>query len=188
MKKSVIIAVLGIGFAVASYGQGQVNFLNYYSSTQPTGVSYGNGPDAGSYVGPEISAILLVGPASATSISQLTPVAGSSTAFGLGAASGPGALGTGAGWFIGPTLNVEGGVPGIYAFAIEATGVLNSLTYTGYSSIFDGPTQPTSTSPTPNIPAGLEADSFTVTVPEPTTLALSGLGALSLLAFRRHKV
>jgi hypothetical protein len=185
MKKSIFIAVLGLGFVVASYGQGNINFQNYYSSTQTTGVSYGSGPSAGLFAGPEISAILLYGASTDTSVSQMTPLASSSTPFGLGAATQPGAIGTGAGWFSGGTFLIPGAAGGTFTFAIEAIGT----GYIGYSSIFTGATQATSTSPVPNIPAGLEQSSFVVNpVPEPTTLALAGLGGLaSLVAFRRKQ-
>jgi len=193
MKRSIFIAVLGMGSLVASYGQGLVNFSNYYSSTSTTGITYGNGPAAGQGVGPEISVELLYGASTDTLISQLTPLASSITAAGLGVASGPGAFGTGAGWFTGGSVTVPtvGGtaIPGgTYAFAIEATGTFNSQTYTGFSPILDGTTSATSSSPVPNLPVGLLQGSFTVTsVPEPTTLALGALGLASLAMLRRKK-
>jgi hypothetical protein len=186
MKKNIFIAVLGLGFVVTSYGQGNINFQNYYSSTQTTGVSYGSGPNAGMFVGPEVSAILLYGASTDTSVTQMTPLAASSTPFGLGAVAAPGAIGTGAGWFSGGTFLIPGAAGATYAFAIEAIGG----GYTGFSPIFTGATQATSTSPVPNIPLALEQSSFTVNpVPEPTTLAIAGLGGLaSLVALRRKQV
>ena len=64
MKRSIFIAVLGVGMvsAVSSYGQGQVFFANYYSSTQTSGLTYAAGSPggiAGLGVGPEISVELL---------------------------------------------------------------------------------------------------------------------------------
>src|SRR5579872_3691867 len=108
MKRSILIAVLGMAATAAAYGQGKVNFGNYYSASQTTGVFYGSGPDLGKGVGPEISATLLWGASTATQLSQLSPVAGSTTPFGLGVATGPGAIGTGAGWFAGPAVVVNG--------------------------------------------------------------------------------
>jgi hypothetical protein len=188
MKKSILIAVLGVAATSAAYGSGLIIFENYYSSTQTTGVTYANGPDAGLGVGPEISATLLWGPSTDTQISQLSPVAGSTTPFGLGFATGPGPIGggTGAGWFLDPTaITINGGTPGNYAFAIEAAGTLNGVTYTGFSPVVVGPTQPTTASPIPNLPTALRQASFTV-VPEPSILALSGMGAAALMLVRRR--
>jgi hypothetical protein len=72
MKKNILIAVLGLAATVGAYGQGLVNFANYFSEAQTTGVSYGNGPDAGLGLGAEGSAILLWGASTDTQISQLT--------------------------------------------------------------------------------------------------------------------
>jgi len=195
MKKSIFIAVLGLASAVVSYGQGFVNFANYVSSTQTFGVKYAGGPDSGLGVGPEMTAQLFFFDGTATQFSQLQPLTFSSggnsspIAFGLGAASAPGAIGTGAGWFSGGKVLVPGTAGDTYTFAIVATGVLNGITYTGQSGMFSGTTQLNSTSPLPNLPAGLIQQNWTVTaVPEPTTLALAGLGGLaSLVALRRKK-
>jgi hypothetical protein len=192
MKRNIFIAVLGMASAVVAYGQGKVNFDNYYSSTQSTGISYASGPDAGLFVGPEISVELLYGDSTDTTIAQLTPLASTITAAGIGVATTPGAVGTGAGWFSGgafviPSIGAAT-AGGVYEFALEAFGTLNSVSYIGYSSIFSGTTAATSGSPTPNLPNGLYQGSFTVApVPEPTTLALAGLGGAALLGFRRKK-
>src|ERR1035437_3394770 len=115
MKKTLLLAILGVTAGVtACYGQGQINFGNYYSSSQTTGVTYGFDPYdpypyAGLGVGPECSATLLWGASTCTAISQLSLVAGSTVPFGLGVATGPGAFGTGAGWFDGGTILINGG-------------------------------------------------------------------------------
>ena len=36
MKKSILIAVLGVAATAVAYGQGKINFSNYYSSVQTT--------------------------------------------------------------------------------------------------------------------------------------------------------
>ena len=192
MKKNILIAVVGIAATVAAYGQGKIFFGNYYSSTQTTGITYGYGPYAGLGAGPEITAVLLWGPSTATTIQQLSPVAGSATVVGLGVATGPAPIGggTGAGWFFYSTpttiqLTINGGVPGNYAFAIEATGTLNGVTYTGFSPIAVGPTQPNPTYPIPNLPNALRQGSFAVYTPEPSILALTGMSAAALLIRRR---
>jgi hypothetical protein len=82
------------------------------------------------------------------------------------------------------------GTPGsTYAFALEATGIYQGVSYTGFSSVFTGITQASSIVGIPDLPNGLFLGSFTVTaVPEPTTLALAGLGGLaSLVALRRKQ-
>jgi hypothetical protein len=190
MKKALVLGILGVAAAATqSFGQGQLNFANYYSSTQTSGISYATGPtggvDAGLLVGPEISAVLLAGPAGSTMLSQLSPVAGSMTQIGLGVASAPGT--PGAGWFAGGKVTINGGVAGNYSFAIEASGMDHSMAFIGDSPIVDGPTTASSTSPLPNLPDALYKGSFTVhLVPEPSVLALSGVG-LAALMLRRKK-
>src|SRR6516165_7548759 len=98
MKKALVLGILGVAVAATqSFGQGKVNFGNYYSSTQTTGITYLGGPNNGLGVGPEITATLLAGASSITDYHLLTPVAGSDTVVGLGVASGPGAIGGGTG-------------------------------------------------------------------------------------------
>jgi len=56
MKKSVLIALFGAASVAATYGQGYVQFNNYYGgSQQTTGIIYANGPAAGLGVGSELS-------------------------------------------------------------------------------------------------------------------------------------
>ena len=198
MKKTIFIAVLGMASVAVSHAQGLVNFNNYTSSTQLNGITYASGPAAGEGVGPEISVELLYGISTDTLISQMTVlnyVIGSNESpvpAGLGGVSGPAAIGTSAGWFNGgavlvPTIG-SSSAGGAYTFALEAFGTYQTVSYIGYSSIFAGTTSATSSSPTPNLPAGLQLGSFTVApVPEPTTLALAGLGGAALLALRRKK-
>jgi hypothetical protein len=188
MKKSALIAILGLGTAIASNGQGLINFSNYYSTTSTTGVTYGSGPAVGLAAGPEISAILLWGASTSTAISQLTAIGGSTTPFGMGAAAGPDAFGTGAGWFSGGTISINGGTAGTYAFAIEATGTYLGVPYIGFSPVVNGPTSADALSAAPDLPIALMHGSFTVNpVPEPSTIALGVLGGLGLLMFRRKQ-
>jgi hypothetical protein len=188
MKKNILIAVVGLAATVAAYGQGKVNFGNYYSSTQTTGISYGEGPYAGLGAGPEITAVLLWGPSTATQTTQLSPVAGSATVVGLGVATGPAPIGggTGAGWFAGPAVSINGGTAGNYAFAIEAysTTLVNPIE-PGFSPVVVGATSATSTSPTPNLPNALYKGNI-VLGPEPSILSLTGMGAAALMLARRR--
>ena len=187
MKKSIFIAVLGVATAVAAYGQGQVNFSNYYASGQPTGIKYANGADAGMFVGSEMTATLLFGASTDTLISQLAVAPGSATAIGAFGPAVPGANTLlGAGIVSGPTLTL--GV-GTFAFAISVTGTFNSQVYNGVSGIFVGSTNPSNLLPPANLPNGLtHANILVSSVPEPTTMALGGLGLAALMLFRRKQV
>lgn len=178
-----------MGSMVAAYGQGYVNFSNYYSSSQTTGVIYGNGPDVGLGAGSEISVTLLYGAATDTLISQLTPLSftGSSGQSPIALSGNPGPVhGSGPGVFAGGIVNLPAG--GSYAFAVSATGTLGGNSYTGVSAIFTGSAVGPAT-PVGNLPLGLQQSTILINaVPEPTTLALAGLGGLaSLVALRRKK-
>jgi hypothetical protein len=191
MKKSILIGILGIGTAVASYGQGNVLFNNYYGTYQTTGITYASGPSAGLGVGSEISVQLYFGASTDTLFSQLAAVPGSVTPVGINGITTPGTLGVpfaGAGVFDAGTTLVNGGTPGTFAFAIYASGTYLGTPYTGVSGIVVGATQANSLAPVPFLPASLQQGSFVVNpVPEPTTLALGALGGLALLAFRRKQ-
>jgi len=202
MKKSIFAAVLGMA-AVAAYGQGKIDFGNYLTGpTDPT-VKYANSNvptgKAGLTVGGEFSAQLLyyVGasaldiPSSTSQMSLLTISGASPVGFNAGA---DGAVYTG--YFEGGAVQipgVTGGTSGFVSFAIEAfngTSYANS-TIGGISSIFQSPTTATSSSGVGGFTPG-SWQTFTVQnlgpVPEPTTLALAGLGGLaSLVALRRKQ-
>jgi len=188
MKKSIFIAVLGVGSILSSYGQGLISFSNYYSSTQTSGVKYGGGPAIGMYAGNEISAILLFGASTATSIAQLTAIPGSASPCGYLGVTGP-SSGTALnqGIFLQATpVNVG---TGTFAFAYEALGSYQGVQYTGFSGIVVAATQASSQSPLPNLNVLFGPMNVLVNpVPEPTTLALVGLGGLaSLVALRRKQ-
>ena len=200
MKKSVLIALFGAA-SIAAYGQGQIIFDNY-AGTQSQVVRYSAGL-GGATVGSEFNVGLLyfIG----TSPSDLAPNTGAMTAFnsgnpvttlGLGQ-SGDG--GTYAGWFTGLQQTIPGvtaGTAGNVSFVVEA---FNGTTYAnstirGQSAIFNAPTY-TGSGPIPDMGAVIPQDGgtfFTVgsvaPVPEPSSLALAGLGGFGMLmAFRRKQ-
>jgi PEP-CTERM motif len=190
MKRNIFIAVLGMGSMAVAYGQGQVDFSNYTSSSAPK-VTFG-----GVTIGDTFNAELLyyVGTSASdkpTSAAQMTTLASSVVPFGLAGGDANGS--TYAGWFEGGLVTI----PGVSAannlfvsfeiLAFQGASYANA-TVLGNSSIFQSPVTGTSL----DSPGGFTPGSwqnFTVqAVPEPTTLALAGLGGLaSLVALRRKQ-
>lgn len=195
MKKSVIIAVLGAaGFAVSSYGQGVIQFDTYagsYNSGNISQVTYFNGASAGSVVpdgsfyGELYYALGTVSdPVGATAASITAAISPSFTA--IASSITPVING-----YIqdGTQLQIANYTSGAITFEIE---VYNSAgTFVGRSGAF--------TESSINL-LGVPATTFgsngsgpgqmlvATSVPEPTTLALAGLGGLaSLVALRRKQ-
>jgi hypothetical protein len=184
MKKSVLIAILGVAACAAtSYGQGYV-VMNSYSANGLTG-------------------------ALTTMPDGVTPVAGTFTAelfYALGTVSDPGNGGPISGLFtaipsslvnydlnndgyfqLSSTVTVPTYASGAVSFEIWASGP----GFQGRSGSFTESTIASSASASPNFfgDNGPGMPNFSVSpVPEPTTLALAGLGGLaSLVAFRRKQ-
>jgi PEP-CTERM motif len=194
MKKIIVASILGIAASTAmvtsSYGQGQLIFGNYSEGGAISApVTYASG---GLAVGSEFTAQLLY---SATGTAgTFTPVVGATASF----LATDGDTADGAGLFPAETATVLGYVSGNAFFEIEAyngSSYANSL-ITGISSVVELSTLATAANTLPqgsmlsdNTAAIVPLTSFTVaSVPEPTTLALAGLGGLaSLVAFRRKK-
>jgi len=199
MKKSLVLAILVLAAgATASYAQGTVSFLNYFSSTSPT-VKYAASDvpagKAGLALGGSFAAELYYFNGIAGSTSQLSPVLSSLTYFSI---NGPAANSTadgdasnGAGYFFGPVLGLTGTSSGevvsLDVFAFN-NGSLAGATVAGSSGLFTvtlggGVLPPASLNGTPGA-------SFTVAnnVPEPATMALGGLGMAALMLFRRKQV
>lgn len=190
--------------ATVAFGQGKIIFSNYYNNSSPkidftSNAALAPAGKAGQSVGSEVNAELAyyVGTSALdipTSLAQMTLAASTINSFGL---AGGDADGSGyAGWFAGSIFTVPG-ISGanntfvsfdVLAF-IGATYA--GATYNGASGIFQSPVQANSSAGVPAFVQG-SWQNFTVAavtpVPEPTTLALAGLGGLaSLVALRRKK-
>jgi len=202
MKRSIFIAVLGMASATVAFGQGKIVFSNYTSSTAPK-MSFSSNPAlapagaAGKTLGAEVSAELAyyVGTSATdipTSLAQMTLAPTTIGPFGLAGGDADGSAY--AGWFTGSTFQVPGvtGANNLFesfdVLAFIGSSYANA-SYRGLSSIFQSPTSASSGGSTPPMVAGAWQSSLTVSaVPEPTTLALAGLGGLaSLVALRRKK-
>jgi hypothetical protein len=182
MKKSIFIAVLGLAAvaATSSYGQGYIAFSSYVANqavgvitTFPDGVT----PVPGSFTAELYYAIgTVTNPANFTAIpSTITPY--DSNGDGYFSAQNPAVI--------------PGYSSGSVSFEVFATGVYNGVAYTGFTAPFTESTIANSLSSPltsfgdngPGMPALVVSP-----VPEPTTLALAGLGGLaSLVAFRRKQ-
>jgi hypothetical protein len=201
MKKLVIASILGtLGVTMSSYGQGQVNFANYNfgatSLNSPvtfavSGQEGGAPVTAGWGVGSTFTAQLLYEFGTMTSYAVLdsgSAGAGSQypAQFAFGAA-GNGAVSTTtfAGYFLGPTVTLPtAGAINLEIQVFDGSSVA-AASWTGLSAPISLASLPSGTA----LPLDLAFGAFTVSpVPEPTTLALAGLGGLaSLVAFRRKQ-
>ncbi|MGH7990254.1 MAG: PEP-CTERM sorting domain-containing protein [Limisphaerales bacterium] len=200
MKKSIILGILGLAVGVASsYGQGAVFMDNYISSgpflTFSSDLGGGlltTGYTVGLYYGPantDISGSVLADPSNvadplaldasftlATGVNSTAPILGS------GAFSGGSFL-------IQPAAGTVSVPQNSYTLMVVA---YNGADYDdssirGHSTPFYVEDAATDTTFGADIgSSGLQAFSV-YTVPEPTTLALAGLGLASLLAIRRKK-
>jgi len=200
MKKQILAGILALGTAVGAFAQGTITFDNGNQNASPT---LGDLTHGSIYVGPATNAVLLnqdinltflAGPTAGSLTTQITLLLKDGSAAGDNTA-----LGT-AGQF----LDTTGGVytPGVAGGAVAFYNVeawlgqdtsyaaaLADGSPVGTSGIFSGATGGGGTPPGPPNSVGDYMPSFTVVgiVPEPTTLALLGLGASSLLLFRRKK-
>lgn len=200
MKKILVTLTVAAFSTLSMFGQGRVLFNNYIAAQNPITVNAVNnmgpiGGAGGAYVGADYSVQLLWKAgvfANQAAFDAALPSSSATFAF-FGATGGsPGV--DGAGLFDGGQVNM-GGPGGTYTMQIRAwfnDGV--NLTYaaalgananTGLSAL----TQVAVTE-SPTLAPNLNIASFTVgaaPVPEPTSLALAGLGAAALLVFRRRK-
>ena len=202
MKKSVLFGIIGMAAGVAStYGQGFISLDNYSAGPRPL-VTFGAG--SGGTVGAGVTG----GTWTVGLYFALGNVAGDATS-GNGAVSGLLALGTGGSAAGATTGFLSGGYAGLFAnsTAFQATVATPgnggttvtvevvaynganyaSSTIRGHSSAFQMLAfAGTAFSATVGDPGAMST--FGVTpVPEPTTLALAGLGGLASLVMLRRK-
>ncbi|HVU09287.1 MAG TPA: PEP-CTERM sorting domain-containing protein [Verrucomicrobiae bacterium] len=198
MKKTVIIAALGVaGMVVSSYGQGSIAF-DTYNAQNFAGIltTYGNGPLAGQGLDSTFTGELLwsatpINDAATTAGTAGSPLTdgwtvGSTALFDTGNAAGPGGIG----YVSGPNLNISQAVGQVLYFEIVAFNGADyaSSTYSGHSAAFTATLATGTTLPNANQLNNLVPFSVFQVVPEPTTLALAGLGGLAaLVAYRRKQ-
>jgi hypothetical protein len=210
MKRNVIAAVLGaaglVGLAASSYGQGQIQFntyqsIGYYAVTYSTAAETALGLSsigAGQNVDAELG--YFVGTYSANTVFTLIP----STIQAVGTSTDPAFNGSGptvAGFIQGGT--VAGGIPGVTTAGAPCSFEILAWVASGAgagggtfaTSLYNGTFKWVDSFQSANIggsaPAGffqsLNGNAVLAPVPEPTTLALAGLGGAALLALRRKK-
>jgi len=189
MKKTIVASILGVVASVvpvgSSYGQGYVFFNNYDATTHAavtwanTGVPAGK---AGLAVGNLWKADLLY----QFGGGALTPAGVVATFFG----ATDGDLATGAGYFQGPIATIPNYSGGAITFVVRAflgTDFATAL-YSGQQTFTIAGGIPNGTPAPPAGSFGAAFLPFTVTaVPEPSALALIGLGTGALLFLRRRK-
>jgi len=200
MKKLFIVSSVAALGAISAMGQGQVNlnnggatgvFLQIQNGTINGGVAVSVGTPATAAgftgAGPGQVAITVWGAPQGTAIGTAEATTPLFTGFNSASALA-GAQGTfnAGGAFNLTTANVPGwNGSGPLEFLFLAT------TTSGYNALVEAQNITAATgiaTPTPVFGNGAgQIGSFTMTVPEPTTIALGGLGAAALLLFRRRK-
>jgi PEP-CTERM motif len=199
MKKSIFIAVLGVVAvaATSSYGQGFVAFSSYVANAgvgATTSLFGGGGPLGIGYTATLYYALGTVSdPVNQSSVASITSSpTGLSLLPGVSEAydnSGNAIGAVGLGFFDGSSITIPNYVSGPITFEIWASNAAGTIV--GRSGSFTD-----SSIAGPGLPLTVMGDnavggfpSFLVApVPEPTTLALAGLGGLaSLVALRRKQ-
>lgn len=188
MKKTLIIAVSGLALsAVQTFAQGNVQFNNYNATTYAP-ISFGAnvpGQTAGTTIPASAgyTAGLYYGLGDITDPSALTLLSGVTASIGTLA---PGIfVGTGAN----SVATIPGYTSGDVTFMIVAYNGADyaSSTIKGASTLFTVTSLATGSSPAGGFGSGFTPFSVTQPIPEPSTLALAGLGAFGILTVVRRK-
>lgn len=177
MKKILVAAILGIAAVANTHGQGSIIFDNYTQGTYNQ-VIWGAGHAPGP-VNQAIQLQLFFAEGIFGNINQL--------AAGVTGAVDPSRTFTGAagdgGWFSGATQLLNTWAPGdTFTFAVQVTspGFVGTTALWQESAAIHATSGPQS--------GFLNFPGLVVSVPEPSTFALAGLGSAALLIFRRRKV
>jgi len=188
MKKSLLTMLAAVAMAASSYGQGTINFANSTTSLiQWERTAPGVWASAISADGAKAS--LWWAPAGTTDLGLFAAVQGVAVNVGVplaGRFASASAVTVPAGTgFTG--ISAGGAVSLIVRAYIGATW--EEASYVGTSSIINlaSTGNPNPPAGTPTVIATLYGNIQMVPVPEPSSMALAGLGAASLLIFRRRK-
>lgn len=186
MKKQLLTAILAVGLAGGAFAQGTIIFENSLGSGN---ITVGNGTTLAQPGAYHVALLWAAGTTANIPLSGLTAIA----------TYAPSGSGNGPGYFYDPTtITTPAGTAGGSQAVFEVAGWQgNFATYAaavsgnapiGYGSEFVNSTGNPGGSPaTPASPLSSWNGNLLIPVPEPTTLALGGLGAAALLLFRRRK-
>jgi len=198
MKKQILTGILALGMAVGASAQGLVTFdnANANPAAGPSATTFGNIFVNGALLNQDINLTLLGGSSSSNLTTYVTLLLKDGSAAGDNTALGN----------LGQFLDPSGGVYAINGVPLGAAGTFEVEAWLGLDTSYaaalaDGSaagtsgifTSVTGGNGTPALPPNSVGDgmpSFNVVPtisPEPTTFAMLGLGAASLLLFRRKK-
>lgn len=185
MKRSVVIAVVGLAAAGATsaFGQGGINIGNYRTAYNPVMWDAGiPGVGAGrvqSAHGVQLSLWYGEGVLPAAALNNSVALSWNTVAEGNGFV----------GYYNAITLTLPDWNPGdTYSFQIRASGNTQWGNVFGSSDVWTESSNIGNLGAVPPEPPGISANSMglTVLVPEPSSFALLGLGAAALAMFRRR--
>ena len=195
MKKTLVTMLAAAAMVASSYGQGTVTFNNTAGTLVTKDTAPGNATQVSVVGNPSAGKVeLLWAPVGTTDLQLFTPVGavvniaptpGRFTGGTRTIPAGSGATGISAGGAVALVVRGWTGTATSWALVAPSEAI-------GYSSIFTinatgNPTTTPAGTPTAITIAGGFTGLQLHYVPEPTSMALAGLGAASLLIFRRRK-
>lgn len=197
MKKTLVATILGVVACATTFAQGSISFNNYNTAAGQVTYAPGSGGSPGTGVNSTFTAALYyalgtpVIPADPTGFADPTTLG--LTLLGGNTGKTPPypsqfvVNGAGAGYFLGPAVQIPDYVSGPITFMVVAYNGANyaSSLVRGHSAAFVEASLATGAQPVQNF-TGLQ-DFQVYLVPEPSSFALAGLGLAGLLIFRRRK-